>query len=182
MFLCQWDGIPTRVIPLWHTCYWPEVHALNDCCGNQPQLLSLSWMWIREEQGLEVIHTGRKGMRPPSWGRGLSLQAPMVLWHLISGPGNGSWLLLAAGVVLEDVQGGQKGVLSCSWFKILFPSKVKLREFPKVEGRALQGKCRRINQGRRGCRDTGTGEEMQEGCTSPKRDQFLWGSRCKQNF
>lgn len=166
------------------SCTIATPQSLNDCCGSQPQLLSVSWLWFREEQRFEVLHNRRKGMRPCSWERGLSLQAPVVLWHLISGPGNGSWVLLAAGVdvVLEDVQGGRKWVLSYSWFKMLFPSKVKVKMFPRVKLRALQGQSRRMSRERRGCGDTGIGEEMQEGCTSPKSDQFLWGSRCKQNF
>lgn len=56
---------------------------------------------------------------------------------------------------------------------MLFPTKVKVREFPRVKVRALHGKSMRISGKRRACRDTGTGEEMQEGCTSPKSDQFL---------
>lgn len=166
------------------SCTLATAQRLNDCCGSQPQPLSLSWLWFREGQRLEVLHNRRKGMRPPSWERGLSLQAPVVLWHLIPEPGNVSWLLWAAAVdfVQEDVQGGRKWVLSYSWFKMLFPSKVKVREFPGVKVRALQVKSRRMSRERRGCGDTGIGEEMQEGRTSPKSDQLLWGSRCKQNF
>lgn len=161
-----------------------SAQRLNDCCSSQPQFLSFSRVWFREEQRLEVLHNRRKEMRPPPWGRGLLLQAPVVLLDLTSVPENGSWLLLAAGVdaVLEDGQGGREWVLSYSSFKMLFPTKVKVREFSRVKVRALHGKSRRISGERRACRDTGTGEEMQEGRTSPKSDQFLWGSKSKQNF
>lgn len=76
----------------------------------------------------------------------------------------------------------RKWVLSYPWFKMLFSSKVNVMEFPRGKLRVLHGKCRRTSRERRACRDIGTGEEMQEECTSPKSDQFLWGSRCKQNY